>query len=96
LFRRLLVARDQRTGEFTAIQCKFYDPSHTIQKADIDSFFTASGKEFETPEGRFRFASRLIVSTTDRWSKHAEEALRDQTILVSRLRMQDLHINWTL
>jgi predicted helicase len=77
-----LVAKERHTGEFCAIQCKFYDPTHDLQKADIDSFFTASGKS--------PFTSRMIVSTTDRWSKHAEDALNDQHTPVTRLRVQDL------
>lgn len=56
-----LVARERDTGEYTAIQCKFYEPTHTLAKGDIDSFFTASGK---TP-----FSNRVIISTTDRWGK---------------------------
>lgn len=39
-----LVARERDTGDYTAIQCKFYEPTHTLAKGDIDSFFTASGK----------------------------------------------------
>lgn len=77
-----LVAKERYTGDCCAIQCKFYDPSHNLQKSDIDSFFTASGKA--------PFNSRMIVCTTDKWSKHAEEALENQTIPVSRLRVQDL------
>src|SRR5487761_2801304 len=85
-----LVARDRTTGELCAIQCKFYLPTHTLQKEDIDSFFTASGKS--------GFTSRVIVSTTDRWSRNAEEALEGQQIPVSRLRVQDLDesgIDWS-
>lgn len=85
-----LVAKERDTGEYCAIQCKFYDPSYSLQKSDIDSFFTASGKK--------PFTSRLIVSTTDNWSKNAEEALEDQQIPVTRLRVQDLAnspINWS-
>ncbi len=85
-----LVAKERATGDCCAIQCKFYDPDHILQKADIDSFFTASGKA--------PFTSRIIVSTTDKWSKHAEEALRDQKIPVTRLRVQDLAdspIDWS-
>lgn len=37
-----LVAQDRKTGGFCAIQCKFYEPQHTVRKEDIDSFFTAS------------------------------------------------------
>ena len=39
-----LVARTAATGECTAVQCKFFDPKHSLQKGDIDSFFTASGR----------------------------------------------------
>ena len=38
-----LVAQEADTGEYCAIQCKFYDSDYTLQKGDIDSFFTASG-----------------------------------------------------
>jgi predicted helicase len=77
-----LVAEERHTGEICAIQCKFYSPTHILHKDDIDSFFTASGKK--------PFSSRIIISTTDRWSKHAETALDNQTIPVQRLRLQDL------
>lgn len=93
-----LVARERSTGEYWAIQCKFYDPARTLQKADIDSFFTASGKRFATGDGERGFAQRLIVATTDKWSSHAEEALADQTIPVSRLWFKDLAnspIDWS-
>jgi predicted helicase len=85
-----LVAQERDTGALVAIQCKFYAPSYTLQKGDIDSFFTASGK--------LPFASRLIVSTTDKWSKHAEDALESQQIPCARLRVADLEdsaIDWS-
>jgi len=85
-----IVAWDKQTGGYCAIQCKFYDPSYSLQKADIDSFFTASGKK--------QFTSRIIISTTDKWSKNAEDALPDQHPPVSRLRVQDLadsSIDWS-
>lgn len=85
-----LVAKERDTGALVAIQCKFYAPAYTLQKGDIDSFFTASGKS--------PFASRLIVSTTDKWSKHAEDALDAQQIPCARLRVQDLEdsaVDWS-
>lgn len=85
-----IVAKERYTGEYCAIQCKFFDPAHSLQKADIDSFFTASGKA--------PFTSRMIISTTDRWSNHAEEALNNQHIPVTRIRVQDLAdspIDWS-
>jgi predicted helicase len=85
-----LVALESDTGELWAIQAKFYDPSHALQKGDIDSFFTESGKG--------SFSNRMIVSTTDKWSSMAEDALVDQQIPVVRIRLMDLAestIDWT-
>jgi len=84
-----LVART-RTGEFHAVQCKLYAEDHTIQKKDIDSFFTASGKK--------TFSHRIIVSSTARWSANAEEALIDQQPPVTRIDLHDLEasqIDWS-
>jgi predicted helicase len=77
-----LVAQDRETGGFCAIQCKFYEPDHTVSKADIDSFFTASGKG--------GFTRRMIISTTEKWGPHAEEALEDQQIPVTRVGLADI------
>ncbi len=85
-----LVAKERATGDYWAIQCKFYRPDHQLQKSDIDSFFTASGKKFVTSEGERKFVHRLIVSTTDNWSKHAEAALKNQQIPVTKLGVADL------
>ena len=85
-----IVAEERATGDVWAIQCKFFMPDHYLQKPDIDSFFTASGKE--------PFKHRLIVSTTDKWGKNAEDALDHQQPPVTRLRVQDLDespIDWT-
>ncbi|WP_036932052.1 DEAD/DEAH box helicase family protein, partial [Cutibacterium avidum] len=81
-----LVARNRSTGEWTAIQCKFYDPGHALQKQGIDSFFTASGKAWD----HVWFTNRIIISTTDRWSTHAEKALEDQSIPVQRIGLTEI------
>jgi predicted helicase len=93
-----LVARERGTGDYWAIQCKFYDSDYALQKADIDSFFTASGKKFATNLGERSFAHRVIISTTDKWSSNAEKALENQTIPVGRLWFKDLAespIDWS-
>jgi Predicted helicase len=85
-----LVAEERDTGDYCAIQCKCYDPDYTLQKSDIDSFFTASGTDV--------FNKRIIVSTTDKWSKHAEDTLNNQQIPVNRLTLHDLAnspIDWS-
>jgi predicted helicase len=85
-----LVAKDRYTGELTGIQCKFYDPARTLEKKQIDSFFTAVGKS--------AFSYGMVVSTTDKWSKHAEDALEGQSKPMTRLRFADLAdstIDWS-
>lgn len=84
-----LVARTD-TGELHAIQCKLYAPDYCLQKKDIDSFFTASGKK--------PFARRIIVSSTNRWSTHARDALVDQVPPVTKLDLHSLEasqIDWS-
>jgi predicted helicase len=85
-----LVAKTNGTGEYHAIQCKFYAEDYRVQKSDIDSFFTASGKK--------HFTYRIIVSTTIHWSEHAEDALCNQQPPVSKIDLHDLEnsqIDWS-
>ncbi|THV40694.1 damage-inducible protein [Glycomyces buryatensis] len=84
-----LVARDVETGGLCAIQCKFYESDHAVSKADVDSFFAASGKG--------GYTRRMIISTTERWGPNAEEMLTGQQIPVSRIGLSDLEaspIDW--
>lgn len=84
-----LVAKTHGTGEYHAIQCKLYAQDYKLRKDDIDSFFTASGKK--------PFTHRIIISTTNLWTEHAEDALRDQQPPVSKIDLYDLEnsqIDW--
>ena len=85
-----LVAKLRDDDGFCAVQCKFYRADHHIQKSDIDSFFTASGKA--------PFTRRLIIDTTEvAWSKNAEDALDGQNISTTRISMERLEqspIDW--
>ncbi|HAB63191.1 MAG TPA: damage-inducible protein, partial [Pseudomonas sp.] len=84
-----LVARTQGTGEYHAIQCKLYAKDYRVQKKDIDSFFTASGKA--------PFSHRIIVTTTNNWSEHAENALLGNHQTINKIDVQaleDSQIDW--
>ncbi|MFC0134544.1 damage-inducible protein [Massilia eurypsychrophila] len=84
-----LVAKTQGTGEFHAIQCKFFAEDYKVQKADIDSFFTASGKK--------PFVRRIVITTTNNWSEHANDALQNQQPPVNKIDLHDLEtsqIDW--
>lgn len=85
-----LVARTRDTNEYHAIQCKLYAQDYRVRKSDIDSFFTASGKQ--------PFTHRLIVASTNDWSVHADDALKDQQPPVTKIDLQTLEesqIDWS-
>lgn len=84
-----LVARDT-FGEFTAVQCKCYQPGTAVTKEDVDTFLSASGKTFFVDGRPTRFSQRILVSTNDNWSVHAEEAIRDQNPPVARIGLSQL------
>lgn len=84
-----LVAKTRGTEEYHAIQCKCYDEHHRIMRRDIDSFFTASSRK--------PFTQRIIVTTTNDWSEHAEDALLKQQPPVYKIDLLDLEnsqIDW--
>src|SRR5699024_2271461 len=85
-----LVAKKYKTGELVAIQAKYYDKETTIQKSDIDSFLNEVGKKYYT-EG-------LIITTTDKWSQNANNALdsRDKNIMrISLSQLKESQIDWS-
>ncbi|MGO2191186.1 MAG: DEAD/DEAH box helicase [Brachybacterium sp.] len=80
---------ERRDGGLTAIQCKFYAPSHRVSKGDLDKFLAASG--------RGGFTERLVVSTTTHWGATAEETIREQSVPVRRLGLEDFEqsrVDW--
>ena len=86
-----LVAENVDGSGFTAIQCKNYAPTTILDKKDIDSFFTESGKA--------PFTHRIIVSTTNLWTVHAENSLKGQDKPVRRIGIDALAnsmIDWDL
>ncbi|MFM2368626.1 MAG: hypothetical protein RL619_926, partial [Bacteroidota bacterium] len=90
-----LVAKTKHSNEYHAIQCKFFNFDAKINKSDIDSFFTASGKT--TTNGDFIFKQRLIVTTCNDWSEHAFNALENQNPPAIKIDLSDLEksqIDW--
>src|SRR5699024_2543507 len=84
-----LVAKKAKTGELVAIQCKYYSKDTKIRKEHIDSFLNEVGKSY--------YDEGLIITTTDQWSKNADEALmnRNKTIMrISLSQLKESRIDW--
>ncbi len=91
-----LVARTVE-GEYWAIQCKCYAANAFINKPDVDTFLSTSGKRFETESGMTGFVQRLWISTTNKWNSTSEQTIRNQNPPVTRLNLIDLEnddVDW--
>lgn len=85
-----LVARKRETGELVAVQCKYYSKNMTIQKLHIDSFLNEVGKSY--------YAEGIIVTSTDKWSSNANNALLDRDKNIARIGLSQLReseIDWS-
>ncbi len=92
-----LVAKT-KTGEYWAVQCKFYAEDHRVSKEDLDTFLSTSGKRFRDDAGEYRtFSSRLVFATTDNWTETAITSTENQTIPVMRAGLnvlRDAPVDW--
>lgn len=85
-----LVARNRETGELFAIQCKYYSKNTSIQKSHIDSFLNEVGKSY--------YAEGIIVTSTDKWSDNANDALLNRNKNIARIglsQLRDSEIDWS-
>lgn len=85
-----LVARNRETQELIAIQCKYYSKETTIQKSHIDSFLNEVGKSY--------YAEGIVVTSTDKWSNNANDALLDRDKNIARIGLSQLReseIDWS-
>ncbi|MDR0698890.1 MAG: DEAD/DEAH box helicase family protein, partial [Tannerella sp.] len=83
---------------YWAIQCKCYQESAVIDKAEVDSFLTAAGRSFMDDNGMTtRFEHCLWISTTNNWGGNAEQTIRNHTPAVSRIslyHLQNSNVDW--
>lgn len=82
-----LVAEDIASGGKVAIQCKFYDERTYLD--DLGTFYTSSGKD--------GYVKRIVITTSNQWTRNAEEALKNQQIPVQRILLHDMEqslISW--
>lgn len=82
-----LVARNEATGELTAIQAKFYD--NKIYKRHIDSFLAELNKSY--------YSDGIIVYSLDSLSSNADEAINQLSKSVQQIGLSDLRnsqVDW--
>ena len=85
-----LVGTERDTGYLWAIQCKFYEEDHYISKEAIGTFFSELGKD--------AFSRGLFVTTSNNWSKNAEETFDGQSKEVLRIgisQLQESPFDWS-
>lgn len=78
-------------GTYWAVQCKCYQDTARINKEEVDTFLSTSGRSFKDNQGkRLKFSQRLWISTTNNWSSKANETLQHQDPPVTRINLTDL------
>jgi len=84
-------------NEYWAIQCKCFAEKSYINKPDVDSFLSTSGKTFDVDGEVISFSQRLWISTTNKWNSVAELTIKNQTPPVIRINLIDLEsddVDW--
>lgn len=87
-----------KENEYQAVQCKFYSDNNKIDKADVDTFISTSGRLFEIDSEKIKFSSRIFMSTTNHWTKKALDSIKNQEIPVTRIStatLEDSGVNWS-
>lgn len=85
-----LVCEHRDGSGFTAVQCKCYAPTTTLDMKDLGTFFSRSGKP--------PFTARMIIATTNRWTKHLQRAAEGQDKPTTRITLGDLEasvVDWS-
>ncbi len=78
-------------GDYWAIQCKCFQESTVIDKPAVDTFLSASGRQFLNENLKTTgFAHRLWISTSNNWGSNALEAFKHQNPPVTRINYYDL------
>ena len=79
------------TGDYWAIQCKCFQETKVIDKPAVDTFLSASNREFLNEDFKTTgFAHRLWISTSNHWGTNALEAFKNQKPPVTRINYYDL------
>jgi len=85
-------------GDFWAVQCKCFQEDSYIDKPAVDTFLSTSSRKFTDENFQMVcFSHRLWISTTNKWSSNAEEAINNQNPPVTRIHLYDLQnapVDW--
>lgn len=78
-------------GDYWAVQCKCFDENAYIDKAAVDSFVSTANRTFRNEQLQTTGFSRLLwISTTNNWSRHALESVKNQGIPFNRINLINL------
>ncbi len=85
-----LVAEHRDGSGHTAVQCKCYQSTTSLDMKDLGTFFTRSGKQ--------PFSERMIIATTNLWTSNLRKACKGQDKPTVRVGVADLEgasIDWS-
>ena len=78
-------------GDYWAVQCKCFQETTVIDKPAVDTFLSASSRQFLNEDFKTTgFAHRLWISTSNNWGSNALEAFKNQKPPVTRINYYEL------
>ncbi|MDR0751775.1 MAG: DEAD/DEAH box helicase family protein [Christensenellaceae bacterium] len=92
-----IIAKTKTDGNYIAIQCKCYNKDQTINLDDLGNFFNLSSKKFFVNGIECKFMRRIFVTSTDKWTSHAEDSFINQDPPAIRILLKDLEdsgVDW--
>ncbi|MDR0697421.1 MAG: DEAD/DEAH box helicase family protein [Christensenellaceae bacterium] len=86
-----------KTGDYWAIQCKFYNPTALIDKSDVSKFITQATKRFRVNGVEKNFSLAVFVTTTNNFTDNAITSLLHQStpaIKITLSNFEGSQVNW--
>ena len=90
---------ETKTGDFIAIQCKFFNKKTNLIKANIEPLLAVSNKSFSYRGEQKRFSKSYLVTSCQDISRHTEEAIKNQAVpctILSYYELENAKIDWGL
>ena len=91
-----LVAQESSSGDYCAIQCKCYSTEQMLSLESLGTYYASVGMDWGK-DGSVRFASGMIIATTDKWNTKLTDTIERNSFPCKRIGLSELYeyaVDW--
>ncbi len=91
-----LVAQESSSGDYCAIQCKCYSTEQMLSLESLGTYYASVGMGWGK-DGSVRFASGMIIATTDKWNTKLTDTIERNSFPCKRIGLSELNdyaVDW--